>query len=367
MVVEKMRSLTPAEADVIEVLMADVPGTDRDRVSLAQVPRSTYQAIQRRAFIEGWLRQRYIPDPAMLGIANVRLTLVQPFSEYRVGVICALQNSPGTVLLWASPDSVLSVALESTDALGLEPDSPPDARGGSPNRIRRQWSVVADPRHDAVPVYFDFEGAWARWVGRERPVSYPRTFSRQHGSSAGATARIFSAGELHAVRQLLVRPFLSDQVASPRFRLSLSTLPRRQRRLLNNGGVSRRILPDFVHIPPLRGKRVNRVVFITGVVRSHREPANLLSDLVAKASVAPFLFAYDPHRILLAALSPAPPEVSAGRPSVLGVLADYLQEIEVVREPFETFFPIVDHRYERLLDALRTEDASPSVHQAPSP
>jgi len=62
-----VRGLTDAEARVIAVLLAARPDRERERLRLVTVPRSTYHAIRRRAYDEGWLRDRYVPHPVAFG------------------------------------------------------------------------------------------------------------------------------------------------------------------------------------------------------------------------------------------------------------------------------------------------------------
>jgi hypothetical protein len=46
---------------------------------------------------------------------------------------------------------------------------------------------------------------------------------------------------------------------------------------------------------------------------------------------------------------------------VLEILKTYLTDIEVVREPVETLFPVTDHRYDRLIETPAWLTAQPQI------
>jgi hypothetical protein len=105
-------------------------------------------------------------------------------------------------------------------------------------------------------------------------------------------------------------------------------------------------------MPPYQGGREERVVFVTGLLRPGRTLGELQSELYLKCSVAPFLSVQGGGRVLVATLSPTPAPLAPRTHSVLGRFQDALHDIEVIREPIDTFFPVLDHRYERLVDNL---------------
>jgi hypothetical protein len=90
------------------------------------------------------------------------------------------------------------------------------------------------------------------------------------------------------------------------------------------------------------------VSFVTGTPRPGTEPRDLFADLTGLGLSAPILFVFDSDRVLFASLSPAPPEVIKGRPSMVELLQKHISKVEVVREPIESLFPLVDHRYDHL-------------------
>lgn len=68
---------------MIRELLADPPRSERYRRQEASVPRSTYQAIRHRAFANGWVRERYLPDPTLVGETQVRHECSLPTTEER--------------------------------------------------------------------------------------------------------------------------------------------------------------------------------------------------------------------------------------------------------------------------------------------
>jgi len=331
-----MRSLSDAEVRVLRVLLAGVPGPERRSVLEADVPRSTFQSVRRRAFVHGWLKERYLPDPALFGTERVRFFLAQPYTEQWSASMRALRALDDLVLLWASPETLFGVVFEGRASSGWEGLRSTDS-------FRRSWTVAPATGGDGVVSYFDYEGVWSRGTRESEPLAYPRGFP-VHGSRGSPVTR----GDWVAVRGLLVRPFEPGPGPSEPRWFSPSRLSRHERRLLREGWLVQRLLPDFNEIPSWGGYRPERVVFITGLVRPGGEPRRLFENLTQEARAAPFLFVYDADRVLLGTMSPAPAGVTDGRHSVVEVLERDLERIEVVREPIASLFPAVDHRYDRL-------------------
>jgi hypothetical protein len=332
-----MRSLTPAEARVIHTLLIDRHLDDAHGLRSAGVPRSTFQSIRRRALLSGWLKERYIPDPRMLGLATVRLRLAVPYADrWREGL--QVLKTPETVFLWASPGIMFSVEFRKTGRLD-EPDAWSEAA------FRSSWQVVSQVGSGEILAYFDFEGAWARWALGVEPVAYPRAFGYVKGARALGTERVVQR-QLSATRDLLARPFEVGPLAEPRLLLSARWLPRRLRRLVELGAVVRRLIPDFAEMPPVQGARIEEVVFVTAR-RRDRSPAKLFEDLARDSKSTPFLYAFDSKRVLYAGLAPAPRAIRQGRVPMIDVFGMYVEGIEVVREKVGSILTVVDHRYDR--------------------
>ncbi len=329
-----MRSLTASEARVLQVLLAGVPGGEEDAIRLSGIPRTTYQTIRRRAFLADWLHERYLPSPAAVRSVSITFGLLQPFAEQRLELIQRLRDDPSVVVLWASPETVFSVRFDPA------PENNGHREAGPAGELRRAWRITASGDPESLPVYFDYEGAWAGRTGDGAPITYPRGLPAGAGSAPPPVA---------TVRSLLVHPLEALAETGPALRLSSSFLSRRQRLLLRQGWLVRRILPVLAEIPPYRGSRDERVVFVSGQLQDGWTLPRLRSRLFQEAGVAPFLAAGGEGRALFAMLSPAPERIARRTRSVLGLLEDGIRQIEVVREPIDTFFPVIDHRYDRLL------------------
>ncbi len=333
----------------MRTLLSDLPGPERHRVQESGVPRTTYQTIRHRAFINGWLKERYLPDPALLGVDRIRFIVAQPYAERWNNSIRALRSQEGLVVLWASPETLFGVVFEQSSQR-----SPDVLR--SPESLRRYWTVVSSTRGDGPLAYFDYEGIWSRWTMDSDPIVYPRPLPRAK-SPVLATSR----EDWVAVRDLLARPFGSGSSQPGTVTFRSTHLSRRERRLLADGRISYRVLPNLSEIPPVRGYRPEHLAFIVGDLQPGQNPRELFGNLVQRAHVAPILYAYDDHRVLLMALSPAPARIAKGRTSVVAVLQKHLQKIEVVREMIDSLYPLVDHRYDRLVRVSPAPSIPPPV------
>jgi hypothetical protein len=336
---DRMKSLSAAEARVIAALLAASPGDEATRARQSGVPRTTYQTIRRRALIEGWVHERYVPAPAAVGASRVVFRLAQPFAERRAEVVRRWREQPGVVVLWASSETALSVSFEGRGGpyAGAAPaESPiPDVW------VRRRWAVSASPGPAELPVYFDFEGSWSRRIGLEAPVSYP--LGLPSGRLPGPKPR------QPDLRSLLSVPFEAVPSEGIALRFSASHLSRGERQILSHGWAAHRVFPDLAEIPSYHGARDERVVVVTANLNTGGSMSRLLSSLYQTRRIAPFLAVAAEGRALLAMLAPAPGPRSETYPAVLELFERELRDIEILREPLDTLFPVVDHRYDRLI------------------
>jgi hypothetical protein len=339
----RMKSLSAAEARVIAALLAASPGDEATRARRSGVPRTTYQTIRRRALVEGWVQERYVPVPAAVGASRVVFRVAQPFAERRAEVVRRRREQTGVVVLWASPETVLSVSFEgraepSPNSVASPTGDPlPDAW------LRRSWTISASPGPADLPVYFDYEGAWSRRIGLEAPVSYPQGLP-----SGPATGPKPTAARLQS---LLSFPFQAEPSAGIALRFSVSHLSRSERQILSQGWVAHRVFPALAEIPSYCRGRDERAVLVTANLTAGGSMSRLLSSLYQARRIAPFLAVAAEGRALLAMLSPAPSQGSDAGTPVLGLFEKELRDIEILREPLDTFFPVVDHRYDRLVPA----------------
>jgi len=349
----ELRALTDSEARVIAVLLSARPDRERERLKITDVPRSTYHAVRRRAYEEGWLRDRYIPHPVPIGRPVVSFLLLRPYADRFEELVRALQADPGTVFVWTGAQVVLAIAFHSKEA----------ASRTLADRIVAQRlctsPVLVSAKADgpSIPVYFDFEGLWCNLAGLSGTLAYPHGLGGgiENADGGGAMASL-SSHQWWAISELVLRPFVAAEQHRGGHLVGPFGLPYSQRKILLHGWVDHRTILDPSGLPPYQGRAADQVVLITGVPKPNVRPELLFSTLTRESRVFPFLFAVGPDRWLLGAMGgslPLPPEFARGRRPVLPTLREYLEGIEVVQEPAAGFRTALDHRYDRLLPTTR--------------
>ncbi len=348
-----MRALTEAEARVIATLLAARPDRERERLRQAAIPRSTYYAVRRRAYSEGWLHDRYVPDPSRIGFPYATFVVARPFLD-RYADFLGARPTAGLVevALWASPQISLAVFFHAD----------PDAGANAVARWQSQRILASATRltvplaAPSVPVYFDFEGLWDHLVGLDGTSSYP------HGLG-GARPDVFGSAAPDppptphtrwAFGHLLGRPVAAAERGEDGHLLGAFGLPFSERRLLAKGWVTHRVFLEPSRLPPYMGRAADRVHFISGVPRPGARPEQAFETLTAECRVFPFLFVVAPDRWLFGALGGSSPETGPGdearrRRSVIGVLRDAMEGIEIVHDASESFSMAINHRYDRLV------------------
>jgi hypothetical protein len=344
-----LRTLTESEARVIAVLLAARPDRERERLRVVGVPRSTYHAVRRRAYEEGWLRDRYIPHPVPLGRPIVSFVLLRPFADRFEEAVQVVSADPGTVVLWTGAQVALAVLFHAKGS-----DSRRLTDGIVKRRLAPEPSAVTVPANGpTVPVYFDFEGLWCNLVGLPGTLAYPHGLGGgMDGSDEPESPTPLSAHQWWAVGELLRRPFLAAEQGRGGHLVGPLGLPFSQRRLLQRGWVVHRAILDPSRLPPYQGKAADQVVLISGVPKAGARPEALFATLSRESRVFPFLFVVGTDRWLLGAMggsAPPPEELRANRRPVLPTLREFLEGIEIVQEPAAGFRAPVDHRYDRLL------------------
>jgi len=364
-----LRALTDSEARVISVLLAARPDRERERLRTVDVPRSTYHAVRRRAYEEGWLRDRYVPHPVPIGRPWVTFVLLRPFADRFDEMVGAVAADPGTVVLWTGAHVALAVLFHA---------KPSDPRRLIDRLVKQK--LAPDPtavtvRADGptVPVYFDFEGLWCNVAALAGTLAYPHGLgggmeSREDAPEAAAP----SSHQWWAIGELLRRPFAAAEQGRGGHLVGPLGLPFSQRRLLQRGWVTHRTILDPSRLPQYQGKAADQVVLISGRPTAGARPEVLFATLSRESRVFPFLFAVGADRWLLGAMGgsgPPPPELRASRRPVLPTLRECLEGIEIVQEPAAGFRAPVDHRYDRLLppqsDAGAPKPNAPGAARAP--
>ncbi|HEV2519453.1 MAG TPA: hypothetical protein VGX00_02370 [Thermoplasmata archaeon] len=345
-----MRALTDAEAKTIAVLLGSAAAPERERLARSGLPRSTYHAARRRAYDEGWLRDRYVPEPDCLGFSFATFLIARPFAERVDELLRRWTAHPGNVMLLGGAPAVLGTFLHRTEEAAktlASGDGWRDLAGSA-------GAVVADLRRASVPVYFDFEGVWAHLSGTLGTVAYPRGLGG--GGAAGAVPAPPVPLTEHvrwAAGELLGRPFVTTgdggRLVGP------LGLPFSQQRLVARGWITHRVFLDPSRLSSYRGNAADQYVFISGTPKAGFRPEELFQTLVRDSGVFPFLYTVSPERVLIGAMGasgrPRPPELPEGGPrrAVMPILQDAISGIELIQEPAPSLPIRVDHRYDRLL------------------
>jgi hypothetical protein len=343
-----MRALTDAEARLIRALVAASGDSEREFLEETKLPRSTYHAVRKRVYDEGWLRIRFIPHPSCFELPLVTIAVAHPFAESAVSLIERWSQPESNVVLWGGAGLVFAVYLHR---------SREEARRLASSLVDetmrpRSFFLTTESGTSSLPVYFDFEGVWSHLAGIPGSSQYPRSLSPAFPPGSHTPTGPPSPGLRRAARNLVLRPIVADHEGRSGHFLGLLGLTRPEHRLLDDGWVFRRVLPDFRVLPPYQERKADEVVFVRGEVLEGKDPGKLLQALTEECRVYPFLLAHDGSTVVVGTVGqsgPAPAVVAENRPSVIGTLQEYLHRIEVDSEWVSGLTPVVDHRYDRVL------------------
>jgi hypothetical protein len=344
-----VRSLTDNEARVIAALLASELESERTRLRRIGVPRSTYHSARRRAYEEGWLRDRYIPDPSRFDWPVATIAVARPYIDRGQALESNWTDIPGNVVAWFSPQVAFGVFFHRS----AEDASSATQQWEKLQLASRIFSVSLSVAEPSVPAYFDFEGLWGHLADEAGARSYPNGIGgREPGELANSGP---TDHQRWAAGELVRRPFVVGASGRASPLSSPLGLPFSQRRLLASGWVRYRVLLDPLKVPPFRGRTANDVVFVTGTLQPSATPQQLFQVLTRECRVFPFLFATDGHKLLLGALGgkgePAIEGAAVTRRPVMPSLQESLGGIELFSDSAERFRTLVDHRYDRLFPA----------------
>ncbi len=350
-----MRALTEAEGRVIAVLLGGAGESERERLRRVRVPRSTYHAARRRAYEEGWLRDRYVPDPVRFGLRWVSFLIARPFADRGEALIQRWKEEAGNVVISASPQTALGVFFHASEkgAARLR-DEVASARLAS-----TLTGVTARVSGPEVPVYFDYEGLWTHLAEIPGAASYPNGLGGSFAESDDEPPPLTSH-QRWAATELIHRPFVAEAQGRGGHLVGPLGLPFSQVKMLRQGWVTHRVFLEPSVLPPYRGRAADEVVFVLGDFRPGVRPEALFATLTRECRVFPFLYATHAGRLLIGALGrggPLPaeemPRAEPARRPVMPTLQAALEGIEIVEEAAARFSPVVDHRYDRILPAAR--------------
>ena len=342
-----MRALTEAEGRVIAILLGGSGASERERLRRIRVPRSTYHAARRRAYQEGWLKDRYVPDPARFGFPIASFVIVRPFVDRASELVGAWGQATSNVLTWASQQVVIGVFFhpdEGKAAKGIDRLAPPEWS-------RWRFVLHVDVRGPTVPVYFDYEGLWTHVAEVAGTATYPNGLGGGVGTDAEAPP--VTPHQRWASSELVHRPFVAQAAGKEGHLVGPLGLPFSHQRVLRSGWVAHRVFLEPATVPPFRGRSADVLTLIMGDLKPGARPELLFGTLTRECRVFPFLYVTDGRKLLIGAMGRA---VGGGNPNgeaeprrpVMATLQESLQGIEVLSEPAANFRPTVDHRYDRV-------------------
>ncbi len=270
-----MRALTDSEARVIAVLLAARPDRERERLRQVENPRSTYHAVRRRAYQEGWLRDRYIPHPVPLGRPYVTVLVARPYADRLAEFTRTVSGDEGNVVLWNGAQLAVAVFFHRKPADG--------ARIGA--RIEKDRSaappltITVSADGPTIPVYFDFEGLWCHLAGLEGTLAYPHGLGGEMGEPSdedAAKVTPLSPHQQWAIGELLRRPFTAAEQGRGAHLVGPFGLPFSQRRILARGWITHRTLLEPARLPPYQGRSADQVVLLSGSSKGRGSPGGTL-------------------------------------------------------------------------------------------
>lgn len=323
----RLRSITDAEKQLIWALLsgADTPPT------LRPLPRSTQFTALGRIRSRGWVGARILPNPLVVGWANLTIAVAQPFVDRMVETARSWRNQESCALLWNSHRTLVGAFYNRSDREGAGLlHSIRDGAGGV------FLSVSASLERSPVTAYFDFEAAWTKIAGFPGFAAYPQAYPR------AAIPRTELRAPTGAERDAL-------QIAVQAGRIDT----RLSRRLVGRGWIEPREFLNPIALARDASDFPTGVTFLHGQIQPQRSAGDLFREIVTEVGVTPFLFSSDGTSVLIGALrrsystTPETPTTLTGQS--LAVLGKFLSSISVIEEDLREFDVPVDHRYDRLL------------------
>jgi hypothetical protein len=348
-----MRAVTPAEASVVQCLLAFPKSLDAPASSAARLPRRTFQTARQRILAGGWVQYRHIPDPVIIGHPILSAAIIAPYAESLHDLLASARNESDCVVLWSLPQFVFGVFLSESSAAVERLHG----RLFSSGKVRTLESISVDCSEPSIPAYFDFEGAWSRVMNLGHTIAYPqplgglpRTSTQESRSGEGRLDREAMA------RLLLSTTLTTDSGAIARLLQAHETFDSiLEKRFLRKGYVHSRVILKLDSIPKTDPALPSRVAFVSGSVRDRSDPAAFFRDLVGNAGVRPFLFLTNGRKVFFATLAYASnanrKEVPNATGSARSIVETHLRDVGFWREELDDLLVLVDHRYHQLVSS----------------
>ena len=330
---------------------------DRERMRRSGLPSRTYEAAHKRAQANGWLVERYVPNPILFGKPRLTIALGRPADDLIDECVSRWASLPGLSLLWKGAHSMLGAFLS--------PPSPTPTMIAqelqSENVYSSSFSVELDLRTTPILAYFDFEAEWEGVVGPGGTEGYPRALPLL-APRFGTKIPAVPARWRDRIREIVTsceRDTTAGGTKGKFYRLGRRGVIRRA---IEVGWIEPRNFLNPCHMPEPESWELKQVAYAYGQLKPGQQPNRLLSDLVQQCDFTPFLFASNGTALIIGSLSPRPPRLR-GRGRLVSVrtrLETALQNLEVVREDVFSLRAPVNHRYGDLVTSHETVSGHPA-------
>ena len=266
-----MHELTASEAATILSILSKEGGKENSDIGPSGIPTSTFYATRRKIYADGWLSDRYVPQPWAIGVRAIDCVLMRPVRAERIRVEWELGSSAENVVLWSGLNILLGVFFR---------------HNGEARKIENGTTVSITADSGSVPVYFDYSRSWSRFIQVERETGYPRSF----GDVLPRPERPVPS----AVPGLILQDQNGGGQIPPAHRWHSSAgLSRIDQRLLERGIIRSRTFLNPDAVPPYDGRALGESVFLTGELRDGVSSRDVLSALDGQCRVSPILLADD--------------------------------------------------------------------------
>lgn len=333
--------LSSTEGSVVAALLGTSLETEGERIDRSGLPRSTFQDAKRRIYARGFVSDRYVPAPPVFGTRWATAVLARPYAEEMGPLVDRWRQVPGNVVLWKGLHTVFGLFLHPEPSLEMpKPTSPGIA---NPSPLTR---LTVDLLRPTIPIYFDFEGAWANISGGMSLWQYPRPLVLVPESKEA----LASGGSRKIAADLVGRTGDGSGTESERapHRMGPHALPRSARRMVERGWLQWRTFPRLASLALSDGRGVESAVILYATLKEGRTAPALFRELVVRRSF-PFLLMTDGARVTAGFLSSKLP-VAGGNPHAAAqVLTEHLTQVEAYREPTTDLQEVVCHRYGGIL------------------
>lgn len=310
------------------------------------LPRRTYQTTLRRAYLRGWIVDRYLPAPALTRLPFAVFAIAESDADGPRPLLDEVRRRARLVHCWAGPRQVFTVAFAPTGSAAADLIERMRRVAG----VRSVWAVAANALEDGLPIYFDFEGEWAHYGGLTGSSGYPQALGAADDSPP---ARSPTTRESELAETLVLRPFLpgSDGSGTGIARWSSAFA---ERRMFHRGWLTARTFLDPGAIAASFSDFAGGLTYVAGALRPGVPVGTVREELLGLAGVRPFLLATNERDLLLGFLASGPRTRLATMPvqrsTVRRILEARLERIRFWNEPFETLETPVNHRYDHLFE-----------------